>query len=144
VDNSAAVTQRPGRSWALKLLVAGFLLLGWTGFLRLYLTLVDWQLLMVIGMRPGPLYLAAYGIVIGTAGLVVAAGLFFRQRWAPAAARVTAIVATAWFWLDRIFFTRSPGGWTNWPFSAGMSALCLLYVFLVLAAPAQRRFFGDE
>jgi len=144
VDNPAPVTRPPGRSWALKLLVFGFFILGWTGCLRLYLTLVDWQLLIVIGVQPGPLYLAVYGFVIGAAGLVVAAGLFFRQRWAPAAARVTAIAAAAWFWLDRILFTRSSGGWTNWPFSVGMTVLCLLFVFLVLAAPAQKRFFSYE
>jgi len=144
VDNPSLVTRRPGSSWELKFLVFGFLILAWTGWLRLYLTLVDWQLLMVIGVRPGPLYLAAYGIVCGAAGLVVAISLFLRQPWAPAAARVTAIITTAWNWLDRILFTRSAGGWTNWPFSAGMTVLCLLFVFLVLAAPAQKRFFSHE
>ena len=144
MDNPSPVTRRLGRSWELKLLAFGFLILAWTGWLRLYLTLVDWQDLMVYGVRPGPLYLAAYGIVFGTAGLVAAVSLFFPQRWAPLTARVTAFVTAAWFWLDRILFTRSAGGWTNWPFSAGMTVLCLLFVFLVLAAPAQKRFFSHE
>jgi hypothetical protein len=144
VDNPAPVTRPSGRTWALKFLAFGFLFQGWTGCLRLYRALVDWQTLILYEALPGPLYLAIYGFVIGAAGLVVAAGLFFRQWWAPAAARVTAIAAAAWYWLDRILFTRSAGGWTNWPFSAVMTVLWLVFVFLVLAAPAQRRFFNHE
>ncbi len=122
-------------------LVLGFLLFSLAGWLRLYLSILDWQLLASFGAFPGPLYLAVSGLIPGLYGVVAAAGLWLGQPWAPPAARIGTLAAAIWYWLDRLFFARSDLSWTNWPFWAGVTVVCLLLVFLILSAPPQRRFF---
>jgi len=133
--------RQPGRSFLLIVLVLGFLFFSLTGWLRLYLSILDWQLLISFGLFPGPLYLAIYGAIVGLLGVVAAVSLWLRQPWAPKAVRIGVLAAAAWYWLDRLLFTQSTSSWTNWPFSVGLTVLCLLFVFLVLEAPEQRNFF---
>jgi len=130
--------RQPGRSFWLIVLVLGFLFFSLTGWLRLYLSIQDWQLLTGIGLFPGPLYLAIYGIITGLFGAVVAASLWLRLPWAPTVARTGTLAAAAWYWLDRLLFTQSASSWTNWPFSVGLTVVCVMFVFLVPAAPEQQ------
>jgi len=134
-------TRQPGRSFPLIVLVLSFLLFSLTGWSRLYLSIFDWQLLISLGLFPGPLYLAIYGMITGLFGAVAAVSLWLGQPWAPRIAWTGGLVAAAWYWFDRLLFTQSASSWTNWPFSAGMTVACLLFVFLVLAAQRQRIFF---
>jgi len=133
-------TRQPGRSFLLIVLVFGFLLFSLTGWWRLYLSILDWQLLISLGLFPGPLYLAIYGMITGLFGAVAALSLWLGRLWAPRVARIGGLAAAAWYWLDRLLFTQSASSWTNWPFSAGMTVTYLLFVFLVLAAHRQRKF----
>jgi hypothetical protein len=120
-------------------LVLGLLIFSLTGWLRLYLSIQDWQLLVSLGLFPGPLYLAVYGAIIGLFGAAGAVSLWLARPWAPRAVRIGALAAAAWYWLDRLLFTQSASSWTNWPFSAGMTVICLLFVFLVLAVSGERK-----
>jgi hypothetical protein len=133
--------KKPGRSFLLIVLVFGFLYYALTGWWRLYLSIVDWSLLVSLGVFPGPLYLALYGSMAGIFGATAVVSLWLRRPWAPGTARIGALAAAAWYWLDRLLFTQSEASRTNWPFWAGITLVCLLFVFLVLAAPRQRRFF---
>jgi hypothetical protein len=137
-------TRRPGRPFLLILLALGFLLFSLTGWMRLYLAIQDWQLLVSLGLFPGPLYLAIYGLITGLFGVAAAVGLWLRWPWAPAVVWVGALAAAAWYWLDRLFFTQSASSWTNWPFSAGLTAACLLFVFLTLPVPRQRKISNSD
>ena len=132
--------RQPGRSFLWLVLVLSFLLFSLTGWLRLYLSIFDWQLLISLGLFPSPLYLAIYGMVIGLFGVVAAVSLWLGQPWAPRFAWTGVLTAAAWYWLDRLLFTQSASSWTNWPFSAGMTVACLLFVFLVLAGQKQAKF----
>ncbi len=114
-------------------LVLGLLFFSLTGWMRLYLSIQDWQLLASLGLFPGPLYLAVYGAIVGLCGAAAALSLWLRRPWAPRAVRIGALAVAAWYWLDRLFFTQSASSRTNWPFSAGMTVICLLFVFFVLA-----------
>ena len=134
-------TRQPGRSFLLIVLVLGFLYFSLTGWLRLYLTILDWQLLTSLGLFPGPLYLAIYGTIAGLFGAAAAVSLWRRWPWAPRVARIGALAEAAWYWFDRLLFTQSASSWTNWPFSVGMTVVCLLFVFLVLAVPGQGKLF---
>src|SRR5664279_2146441 len=97
--------RQPGRSFLLIVLVFGLLFLSLTGWLRLYLSIQDWQLLVSLGLFPGPLYLAVYGVVVGLFGAAAALSLWLRRLWAPRAVRIGALAAAAWYWLDRLLFT---------------------------------------
>jgi hypothetical protein len=125
--------RQPGRSLLLIVLVVGLLFFSLTGWLRLYLSIQDWQLLVSLGLFPGPLYLALYGALVGLFGAGAALSLWLRRPWAPRAVRIGVLAAAAWYWLDRLLFTQSLSSWTNWPFSAGITLICLLFVFFVLA-----------
>ncbi len=132
---------QPGRSFLLMVLAISCLLFSLTGWWRLYLSIYDWQLLTSLGLFPGPLYLAIYGLITGLFGVITALSLWLGQPWAPGLARIGGLAAAAWYWLDRLLFTQSAANWTNWPFSAGVTLAGLWFVFLVLAAQQQRRFF---
>ena len=137
-------TRQPGRSFLLIVLVLGFLFFSLTGWLRLYLAIGDWQLLTSLGIFPGPLYLAIYGTIAGLFGAAAAVNLWLRQPWAPGIARFGTLAAAAWYWLDRLLFTLSASSWTNWPFSVGLTVVCLLFVFLVLTLPEQEKIFLNK
>ena len=77
------MTERPGRSVELWLLALGLLAISITGWLRLQFVIGAWDFLSQTGVEPGPLYQAILGGVWGAGGLVCAAGLLLRQRWAP-------------------------------------------------------------
>jgi hypothetical protein len=124
--------RQPGRPFLSIVLILGLVFFSLTGWLRLYLSVQDWQLLTSLGLFPGPLYLAVYGAVVGLCGAAGAVSLWLRRPWAPRAVRMGALAAAAWYWLDRFLFTQSASSWTNWPFSAGMTVVCLLFVFFVL------------
>jgi hypothetical protein len=124
--------RQPGRPFLLVVLVLGLLFFSLTGWMRLSLSIQDWQLLASLGLFPSPLYLAVYGAIAGLFGAVAVLSLWLRRPWAPRVVRIGALAAAAWYWLDRILFTQSASSWTNWPFSAGMTVVCLLFVFFVL------------
>jgi hypothetical protein len=137
-------TRQPGRSFLLIVLTLGFLLFSLTGWLRLYLSFLDWQLLTSLGLYPGPLYLAIYGTITGLFGVIAVVGLWLRRSWAPTAARIGALAVAALYWFDRLLFTQSASNWVNWPFSAGMTLVLLLFVFLALPAPVKGKFFNSS
>jgi hypothetical protein len=141
VGEESKKTRQPGHSFLLIVLVLSFLTFSLTGWLRLYLSIFDWQLLISLGIFPGPLYLAIYGMLTGLIGAVAAVSLWLGLPWAPRIAWIGGLAAAAWYWLDRLLFTQSSSSWTNWPFSAGITVICLLFVLLVLAAQRQREFF---
>ena len=120
-------------------LVLGLLFFSLTGWLRLYPSIQDWKLLTSLGIFPGPLYLAVYGAVVGLFGAAAAVSLWLRRPWAPRAVQIGALAAAAWYWLDRLLFTQSPSSWINWPFSAGMTVICVLFVFIVLPVRRQKK-----
>lgn len=107
-----------GRRSLLALVFLYFSLLGW---LRLGAALTDASLLTSLGIRPGPLYLAAGGVLWGVTGLAGAVLMAFIVPWQEVGVRVVGLVFTLSYWVDRLAFTRSAELQVNWPFSLGMT-----------------------
>lgn len=124
---------RSSRPLWLKLLVWALLFLSLLGWLRLAESLARWDLLLAVGARPGPLYTAASGLLIGTLALVSAIGLWLRAVWAPGFTRAFVALWLLWLWLDRWLVASSPDALANWPFLLGSSVLILAIVFLALS-----------
>jgi hypothetical protein len=135
------MNSRPGRTFELKLLITLFLLLALASALRLSLALQVGTLLAELGASASPLYLALSAGVWGMLGLACACGLVFRQRWAPLAARICAVLVALWYWIDRIVLDQTAVAQQNWLFSAIATLVCLVFTFAVLALPAQKEFF---
>ena len=129
------------RTWELKLLAAGFLIVSAFGWLRMEQALATWNWLLQVLPSPSPNYLTFSGAVWGLMGIVCALGLWLRFKGAPPFVRATACVMALWYWSERILLTRSPQGWVNWPFSLFTTILCLMFVFAVLAHPRQNGVF---
>jgi len=133
--------QKPGRTFELWLLALGLLITSLTGWLRLQFVINAWDFLNQTGVLPGPLYQAIMGGVWGLAGLVCAAGLLLRQRWAPPVTRITVVWLAAWYWLDSLMLTRSPDTLDNWPYMLVLTLIGVIFTLLVLALNRQKRFF---
>ena len=132
---------RPGRTIELWVLVLILLLGALDGFLRLQAAVYAWNVLSHLGINRGPLYLALTGAVWGLALLTAAAGLFFRQRWAPRITRIAVVVLALAYWIDRLAFTHAADTQVNWPFAAGATVFVLAFVFSVLELDRQKMFF---
>ena len=135
--------QKPGRTFELWLLALGLLLASLTGWLRLQFVINAWDFLYQTGVRPGPPYQAIVGAVWGLAALVCAAGLLLRQRWAPAATRISVLGLAVWFWIDALALSRSPETNDNWPYMLAVTLVCVGFTLVVLALNRQKRFFDS-
>ena len=139
-DDQVAVTERSAQRphlW-IRLLALIFVLLSGLGWIRFEQTLAHWGLLLEFGARPGPLYIAAGGILWGLAGLPPAFGLMTRRGWGPPLARWVAPVYPLSYWADRFLFSSAQGGMQNWVFALVITALWLVYVQLALPGSLRR------
>jgi hypothetical protein len=138
VTQPAETTTRRKRSFWSKLLIAGLLLLGLNGWLQLWLALDNWGLLEAIGTRPGPLYLALSGGLLGLAGLAAGLGLWARTAWSPVAVGAVILLWLVWSWVDRLWLSPSPQALVNWPFRLIISLAIVIYTGLVLSAEKRK------
>lgn len=135
---------RGGRPLLLKVLVVGYLLLSWFGWLRFTGALADWPLLSRYLSQVMLVYLAAGGLLWGSAGLASAFLLWFGIRIASWFSRVTALVCFAWYWLDRLALTPEGSADTNLPFAAAATLLALAFALVVPALPRVKRFLSNR
>jgi hypothetical protein len=89
-------------------------------------------------------YLIAGGVLWGLAGLTSAISLWFGMSIAPWVSRVTASVCFVWYWLDRLFLTRTPLADTNLLFAGVATLLLLAFAFTAPALPRLKRFIGKR
>lgn len=134
---------RPGRSFELKVLIVGLLVVSLASWLRLRLAVLNWEFLPELGAAASPLYLALSAGVWGLLSLACAVGLYFRQAWAPNLTRLTCVLLTAWYWVERLSLTQSDLSAQNWPFALGFTLAILVFTFGTLALKAQKAFFNS-
>ena len=113
--------------WRRVLLAAAFLYLAILGVSRLQQSLLDWDILQSLGMRPGPLYAAISGGVWGILGLAAAVLAFTRAAWAAPVIFAAALAFAVSYWFDFLFLTRAAEMMVNWPFALGLTIVGLLY-----------------
>lgn len=136
----ATPASRPRRTLGFILLVAGLGVFSLMGWLRLAQALERWQMLALLGVWPGPAYLAAGGALWGVAGLISGVALWLRLPHSFALARAAALVYALTYWLDRLWVVRSPAAHANRPFALLLTVAGLVFTFLILRqAEAKRR-----
>lgn len=126
------------RSWELTLFAACYLAISASGWLRLGQALDGWDWLVAFATPPGPRYIAISGGVVGLLALVAAVWVWARWRGGSIAAGVAALLHAAWFWWDRIEFTRSTTTQVAQPFLIGLTIFWLLFVGIAIFAPQVR------
>jgi hypothetical protein len=133
-------TRRP---WILYLIIFGYLLFAFNGFLRGGQALADWSLLRDAGLRPGPAYLVMTGIVYGLSGLAVALGLWIGWSKAGRLGRGLAFFYFAWFWIDKMLISQNAAARSNWPFMLLLSAVILGLALGGLWLRPVRQYLGE-
>jgi len=133
--------RRPGRSFNLWVLSIFLLASALAGFLRAQTAIYSWNLLIQLGLQPGPWYAAVSGAIWGCVSLAAAAGLLLRQRWAPVFTRLGVAGLALLYWADRLFLTRAADAQVNAPFAAVVTVVLVVYTLGVLALDQQKRFF---
>jgi hypothetical protein len=117
----------------MRILVAGFGLVGIYGLLRFVESLRLWSLLETVAVQPGPLYTAISGGLLALVGLAVTLALALRWPQADPLARLAVLALAAGYWAERLILSRKPEDWLEWPFALGLTLLALAYTFGVLA-----------
>jgi hypothetical protein len=128
---------RPGR-WV-RLLALVFVFLALMGWLRFQQALSGWSLLIQLGAWPGPLYIAAGGAAWGLVGLPAAWGLWVGRGWGALAALLAGLFYPLSYWTDRLIAQQVSQGFSNWPFALGVTAIWLIFIFVVLSRQWIRR-----
>ncbi len=134
---------KPRRSVALKMLIAGMLILSWLGWLRFYQALVQWHLLMRLEIAPAPWYSAVSGLAWGLGAAVSAVTLWWGWRHAPKLCRMLLVTGAGGYWLERLLFTRATAAWQNLPFAIGLTLLWIGLALITLELPQQRAWFSS-
>jgi uncharacterized membrane protein YidH (DUF202 family) len=133
--------KRPKRSFLLILLIIIYLAIAYFGWLRFSHVLSGWKFYSQYPLANLLPYLAVSGFAWGALNLSSGVVLWFGWRWAPFLAGITAIISVIWYWLDRLLLTVPADARANQVFAVILSLLLVLFAFIVLALPAQRRFF---
>jgi hypothetical protein len=134
--------KRQKRSLGLALLVLGLLVVSGYGWLRFEQAVLYWDLIANLDLPVGSIYFALAGFAWGAGGLVLAVALWFRRDWAPRWTRIGMAVIAASYWIERLWLYRSAESRYNLVFALVLSAFALGLGFLILALPAQKRFFA--
>jgi len=124
---------RHRRPFLVVLLIVLFLGSALAGWVRLEQAIQEWAFLTQQVGAWQPLYLAAGGGLWGLAGLPAVWGLWEKSHWGKKAVWAAAAAYPAFYWIDRLFFARSPESRANWLFSAGATLVWLALVFWVLS-----------
>ncbi len=147
--SDAVTIQRP---LSVTLLALGVLILAGLNLIRFVLSLRDWSFL---ASQPGvsPYYLAISGFIWAVAGAFLVWGLWRAKTWAPGLMQAVALTYALYYWLDRIFLRDHPLNGAsdamrvvlsaNWPFSAGVTVVCLAYMLWTLGRTKVKSYFGQ-
>ena len=78
----------------------------WNG-LRLYETILFWEILRKYNSQPGPLYMSAMSVIWVLIGLVAIIGLLKRRPWWILFIKYATFIFTLWNWVDRLLFQKT-------------------------------------
>ena len=98
---------KSGRPFLLWLLCLIFLALA-AYYLVLTIRLIQsWNILLAIQYSPAPIYSLFMGGFLGLCFLAATVLLWMRLPWASIFDSVTVVLASLWYWLNRLVFTSS-------------------------------------
>lgn len=147
------VPMRLPRPISVTILAMGVLIISVINLVRLALSIRDWKFL---ASWPGvsPLYIASTGLIWTLTGLILLWGLWRAKNWAPQLMQALALTYALFYWLDHIFLVNHPltganGSMRallpiNWPFAAGVTAVCLAYTAWTINRRKVKTYFGQD
>lgn len=140
------------RPFSVTLLALGVLIITVVNLARFILSLRYWSFL-ASQSGPSPIYLAVSGLVWAATGGLLLWGLWKPASWAPRLVEAGALTYALYFWLDLLFVRDHPVSSaplairailpTHWPFSAGLTVVCLVYIVWMLGRSKVKAYFGQ-
>ncbi len=106
-----------------------YALMGW---LRLHGALTYWDYFHQIHLKPGPLYLAISGGLIGFSFSLAVILFLAKSRIAGRYGRWLAGVFLLWFWIDRIFFSTREAFFFQLEISVLISLATFFWAFVLI------------
>jgi hypothetical protein len=112
----------------------------WNG-LRLYETILNWEILRKYNSQPGPLYLSVLSMVWLLVSLIVLIGLLKgNSRWLLLI-KLTTFLFTIWYWVDRLLFQKTQ---ISYLFPVVFTGFMLLFVSTLLNHRHTHNFFKQR
>lgn len=120
------------RSLSLSVLLVVCLLISLGGWTRMLYSILNWYWLNYAGVKPGPLYLAVTGGLLGLVSLVVLVWLWGRRPGYRLVGSAAALFFVLAYWTDRLLFANTASSMQNMVFAAAATLIGLSYVIITL------------
>lgn len=114
------------------LVIAGSAFVSLQGWIRLGLSIQNWNFYQTLGVYPGVWYLFLTGLLTGFIYLIATGYILFYGRSSRKISAYLLLGGLAVYWFDRIFAAISPESRTNLPFSLVYSSLMTLIAVIIL------------
>ncbi len=125
------MNKRPTRDVNVTILIVFVLCFTFWYGLRIYSSLVNWQILLEFGANP--VYILATGLLWFLTGLGLLILLWKKHVRTIRAGLLAAVLYISWYWLDRLIIQVSPE--PNVLFSAVFSSVLLvIYSFILITS----------
>lgn len=112
----------------------------WNG-LRLYESILNWEILRKYNSQPGPLYLSVLSMVWLLVSLIVLIGLLKgNSRWLLLI-KFTTFLFTIWYWVDRLLFQKTQ---ISYLFPVVFTGFMILFVSTLLNHRHTHNFFKQR
>ncbi len=138
--------EKTAPGFAVRVVWYAIAVLSLAGWLRLWLSVVNWYWLAnVAGVFPGPFYLAVTGALWGLVGLATLLWVLLRRCRRVLVTFSAILFFALTYWLDRLFFAQVGGVGENVTFAVGITLLGLLYCcWALLPLPKLRARFHKQ
>ena len=120
------------RPLSLSVLLVVCLLISLGGWTRVLYSILNWYWLNYAGVKPGPLYLAVTGGLLGLVSLVVLVLLWGRRPGYRLVGSAAALFFVLAYWADRLLFANTTSSMQNVVFSAAVTLIGLSYAIVTL------------
>ncbi len=140
------------RPASVTLLAFGVLIFTCLNLVRFVLSLVEWKFLDQL-LQVSPLYLALTGLIWTLVGAITIWKLWKARPDAPRLMQAVALTYALYYWLDHLFLANHPASGNvgivrallplNWPFSAGVTVVCLAFVAWTFQRRKVKAYFGQ-
>ncbi len=134
----------PKRPFSVTALLVLVLMFTGMQILRVWSAIDSWDFLSSLPLSVPPLYFVLSGLFWAIAGASLLWGLWRREVWARRAMLGAAVAFGAVHWLDRLFLQPTGPQASNRAYDLLLTLILLATVWLSVALPQARAYFGAK